>query len=314
MSYEEWLRTLGLSSLEKRRLRGNLIALFSFLRKESGEGVANLFSMISSDTTCGNGSKLHQGRFRLDIRTTCTIVCGALDPVLGSSEQESIEILESSGEVFHTSDHFCGPRLDPLQQVHVFPVLRTPELDGVLQVGSHKSRVEGQNHLPRPAGHTSFDAAQDTVGFLGCERTLPAHVQFVIHQYPQVLLCRAALNPFIPQPVLILGVARPNCRTLHLALLNVMRFTWAYFSSLSRSLWMASCYVERREKMEVCSDRIRGNRHKLQQKKFCLEIRKELFTMRVVKRWNRFPKDAVVSPSWTTLKTGLTGQGPENVL
>ncbi|NXW11080.1 T161B protein, partial [Fregetta grallaria] len=60
-------------------------------------------------------------------------------------------------------DHFRGPALDLLQQVRVFLVLRVPELDAVLQVGSHQSRVEGQNPLPRPAGHASFDAAQDTV-------------------------------------------------------------------------------------------------------------------------------------------------------
>ncbi|KAK4816463.1 hypothetical protein QYF61_017191 [Mycteria americana] len=102
------------------------------------------------------------------------------------------------GEVFHPPDHFRGPPLDPLQQVHVFPVLRAPELDAVLQVGSQQRGVKGQNHLPRPAGHASFDAAQDMVGLLGCKHTLPAAVQLFIHQYPQVLLHRAALNPFIP--------------------------------------------------------------------------------------------------------------------
>jgi len=46
-------------------------------------------------------------------------------------------------------------------------VLRAPELNAVLQVRSHQSRVEGQNHLSRPAGHASPDAAQDMVGPLG---------------------------------------------------------------------------------------------------------------------------------------------------
>jgi len=68
MSYFEQLRTLGLFSFAKRRLRGNIIALYGFLRRGSEEGGADLSCLVSSDRMCGNGSKLHQRRFRLDIR------------------------------------------------------------------------------------------------------------------------------------------------------------------------------------------------------------------------------------------------------
>ena len=37
-------------------------------------------------------------------------------------------------------------------------------------------------HLPHPAGYTSFDAVQDTVGFLGCEGTLLVNTQLPTHQ------------------------------------------------------------------------------------------------------------------------------------
>ncbi|KAK4810926.1 hypothetical protein QYF61_013334 [Mycteria americana] len=125
------------------------------------------------------------------------------------------------GEVFQPSDHFCGPPLDLLQQACVFLILGTPELDAVLQVGSHESGAEGQNHLPQPAGHASFDAAQDTIGFLSCKRTSLAHVLLFIHHYPQVLLCRTALNAFIPQPVLIPGVALTQVQALALGLVEL---------------------------------------------------------------------------------------------
>ncbi|KAK4832910.1 hypothetical protein QYF61_026553 [Mycteria americana] len=92
---------------------------------------------------------------------------------------------------------------------------------------THSSKGPAQGHgydlqwsqcQPQPSPHagdkTNLNSlqllAQDTVGLLGCECTLLAYVHLFIHQYPQVLFRRAALNHIIPQPDPALGLVEPH--------------------------------------------------------------------------------------------------------
>ncbi|KAK4820012.1 hypothetical protein QYF61_017391 [Mycteria americana] len=68
LSYEETLRKLELFSLEKRRLQGDLIAAFQYLKGAYRKDGDRPFSKACCDRTRSNGFKLREGRLRLDLR------------------------------------------------------------------------------------------------------------------------------------------------------------------------------------------------------------------------------------------------------
>jgi len=89
---------------------------------------------------------------------------------------------------------------------------------------------------------------------------------------------------------------------------------------LQRDLIAACQYLKGSDRKEgdrlfsrVCGDRTRGNGFKFKEGRFRLDIRKKSFTVRVVRHWNRLPRDVVDAPSLEIFKMRLD-QVPGNLI
>ena len=67
-SLEERLRELGMCSLEKRRVRGDIIAVFNCIKGRHVEKGGSLFTEALESRTRSNGFKLQERRFHLNSR------------------------------------------------------------------------------------------------------------------------------------------------------------------------------------------------------------------------------------------------------
>lgn len=83
-------------------------------------------------------------------------------------------------------------------------------------------------------------SAQFAAGHISSKNTWLTHIHIqhiqLVHHNPQLLFYKALLYPVSSQSVPLEGLSQPNCRALHLPLLNFVRSPRAHFSSLTRSV------------------------------------------------------------------------------
>jgi len=65
----------------------------------------------------------------------------------------------------------ASPVSAPTVIIHLSCV-ESPSLVAVLQMKPQEGKVEGENHLPYFAGHSSFDETQDTISTVSCKHTI----------------------------------------------------------------------------------------------------------------------------------------------
>lgn len=122
------------------------------------------------------------------------------------------------------SDLIIGSQVLPRRALHTWP---------------HLCWVEGQDDHP-PADNTIANAVQEPIG-LCHKHILLVCIQLGFQQDLEDLFCKAAFQPVDILPVKGHEVFPSPC---HFPSLNILTFSSAHFSSLSRSLWIPQLAIQ----------------------------------------------------------------------